>query len=551
MALNIISNLAANVAQRNLAATDSALTNSLGKLASGSRIVSARDDAASLAIGSRLRAEVAALKTAQANTGQAASMLQIADGALATIGDILVRMKSLAVQASSGQLGSIERGVLDSEFQALTSEISRIALDTEFNGTQLIAGSSAVVTQQEGTTGGLGAEGYTATFDTSTVATGDAFRVSFDNAGTSTQNLTVTNLNTGDQQTINLASSLDSVVTARGGTAGTTDLAVGETVALDFTALGVTITLDNNFVRATDNITLGTISAATSGSLFDSSGQLAGGLNSFSGLTVTFDNDGGVTDSILTLLNALASGLYNSATGELTINLTAASSDSAEFASLSGSTLKFSLDGGSVGTDTGDVTNAGSVLAHTIGIFIFDAAASTDVKIATIDFTNAISAGSVDGSIDIDFGHLLFSQTQTGTSSTTTFTFKVGSGNDVNAEDVSFVLSTATASALAVADDLITTVANATTASTAITAAIDTVNQQRADVGAAQNRLAFANSNLAIGIENQEAARSTLLDLDVASEISVFTSKQVLLQAGISMLAQANQIPQNLLRLLQ
>ena len=65
----------------------------------------------------------------------------------------------------------------------------------------------------------------------------------------------------------------------------------------------------------------------------------------------------------------------------------------------------------------------------------------------------------------------------------------------------------------------------------------------------AQNRLGFASANLASTIENQEASRSTLMDLDVASEMSNFTSKQVLMQAGVSMLAQANQVPQNLMRL--
>ena len=97
----------------------------------------------------------------------------------------------------------------------------------------------------------------------------------------------------------------------------------------------------------------------------------------------------------------------------------------------------------------------------------------------------------------------------------------------------------------------ITTANLAETASTAVSLAIDTLNTSRSNVGAAQNRLTFAAQNLASAIENAEAARSTLLDLDVAREISTFTSKQVLLQTGIAMLAQANQLPQNLLRLFQ
>jgi flagellin len=85
----------------------------------------------------------------------------------------------------------------------------------------------------------------------------------------------------------------------------------------------------------------------------------------------------------------------------------------------------------------------------------------------------------------------------------------------------------------------------------AVNTAITNLNSYRANVGAAQNRLDFASDNLSIAIENAEAARSTLLDLDIASEMTNFTSKQVLLQSGVAMLAQANQLPATLLRLLQ
>src|SRR3546814_7277013 len=118
MALNMVSNYAANVAHRNLSATDVTMTASLAKLSSGTRVVSAKDDAASMAIGSRLNSEIQALRQATVNAGQAASMLQIADGAMARTSDILTRLKTLAVQASSDQLGNTERGMLDTEYQA-------------------------------------------------------------------------------------------------------------------------------------------------------------------------------------------------------------------------------------------------------------------------------------------------------------------------------------------------------------------------------------------------------------------------------------------------
>ena len=143
MPLNIISNFAANVAHRNLQMNDNQATNSLAKLSAGSRVISAKDDAAALAVGNRLAADVAGLKQAQVNAGQGVSMLQIADGAMSKVNDILQRMKTLAVQAGSDQLSGTERTMLNTEYTALTSEIDRISNDTEFAGTKLVDGAIA------------------------------------------------------------------------------------------------------------------------------------------------------------------------------------------------------------------------------------------------------------------------------------------------------------------------------------------------------------------------------------------------------------------------
>src|SRR5690606_22855835 len=129
-------------------------------------------------------------------------------------------------------------------------------------------------------------------------------------------------------------------------------------------------------------------------------------------------------------------------------------------------------------------------------------------------------------------------------------TFKVGTGTDANADDVTFNI----ASLVTISDILvsaITTVGNANLASGEVSAAIDQLSTARAQIGANQSRLEFAGANVSTAIENLEASRSQLLDLDVAAEMTTFTSKQVLEQAGVAMLAQANQMPQNLLRLFQ
>ena len=143
-----------------------------------------------------------------------------------------------------------------------------------------------------------------------------------------------------------------------------------------------------------------------------------------------------------------------------------------------------------------------------------------------------------------------------GTSSAAaTFAFQVGSGNSVTDANnsISITISEGNFSALigGGTGSNLTTAGNAATASDEVDAAVQAVNTARADVGSSQNRIEFAQNNLAVSIENSEAARSVLLDVDVSAEITKFTSEQVLIQAGVSMLAQANQQPSLLLRLLQ
>jgi flagellin len=380
MPLNVVSNYAANVAHRNLARTDMEASASLSKLSIGKRVVSARDDAASMAIGSRMNAEVKGLQQAVVNAGQANSMLQIADGAMGMISDILTRMKVLSIQASSANLSSTERGFLDVEFQALMSEIDRIADDTDFNGLQLLDGEVAV-----------------------------------------TQSA---NLGTGD------------------GVAG-------------LSAQGID--------------TSGTFTIAYDGT---SSFTVSDGTNSYTGTLAAdlLDTNGALVRSTTLQLSS------TSGNGSLTVALNTA----------------------------------------------FDATAAVGAEAFTVAGTNQLSLA-----------------------------FKLGTGTETY-DSLSFTLDAVSVTGLGfTGTETIDTAANAESAMEAVNIAIDNLNSYRANVGAAQNRLDFASSNLTISIENAEAARSTLLDLDLAAEMTNFTSKQILMQSGVAMLAQANQLPQNLLRLLQ
>lgn len=139
--VGINTNIAAQNAQANLSAANSTVSKSVGRLSSGNRIINASDDVAGLAIGTKLQSNVTALKIGLLNANQAGTVLQIADGALKQVGDILSRQKALAVQANSGSLSNTERGFLNQEFTKLTSEIDRIVTNTNFNGITLLNGS--------------------------------------------------------------------------------------------------------------------------------------------------------------------------------------------------------------------------------------------------------------------------------------------------------------------------------------------------------------------------------------------------------------------------
>ena len=137
----IATNTSANSALISLNKNSRDQDKSLSKLSSGSRIVRASDDAAGLAVGSSLKADVTTLKAAANNAVQARSVLQTADGALARVGDILQRMKSLTAQAISGSVDNTSRGFMDQEYDALKAEAIAIGTNTTFNGTKLLDGN--------------------------------------------------------------------------------------------------------------------------------------------------------------------------------------------------------------------------------------------------------------------------------------------------------------------------------------------------------------------------------------------------------------------------
>jgi flagellin len=151
MGLRINTNVPSLVAQRNLRGNRQLLDRTLERLSSGSRINHAGDDAAGLAISETLRAQIRGITQAERNAQDGISLVQVAEGGLVEIANILIRMRELGVQASSDTVGTRERGFLNNEFQQLAEEIDRIANSIEFNGNPLLNGSGSTFEVQIGT----------------------------------------------------------------------------------------------------------------------------------------------------------------------------------------------------------------------------------------------------------------------------------------------------------------------------------------------------------------------------------------------------------------
>ena len=369
MGFRIQNNIAAMNAQTSLGVSDSAMSKSLQKLSSGYRINTAKDDAAGLAISQGFRANIASVKVAQRNITEANSLLQVAEGAMSNVGDILTRMKELATQAASANVGT-DVSKVSAEYNTLVSEIDRIADSTKYAGTKLVDGTFSA--------------GNTSTTWNSTA---------------NIYNVNVTNAATG--------------------------------------AFAVTYSATTNALA----ITKGSVTETKT--LADAAGT-AGSVN-FAELGISFNY-------------------------------------------------------------------TGAMVADTLG--------------AALDTANlSVSAGS-------------------------TAAFQVGYEKTTQSQ-LGVTLGSIKTAALGLASGDIADATKAYNALATIDAAITTLSNSRASVGAYQNRLGYAASNLSSTLENFTAAESVIRDVDMASEMTNFTKNQILVQAGTAMLAQANQAPQQVLSLLK
>lgn len=231
MPISIVSNSASAIAQRNLQSANTEAQRSISKISSGQRVFNAKEDPASLAVGSGLSVDSASLRAASINASSGISLMQIADGALSQMTEILDRMNVLSVQSQSGQSTAVERAYMDEEYQGLKAEIDRISSTTKFNGVVLLGGVNSIDLNTVGanidnTSGFVGFEFQDFVDPTS------VFQVDY---SSSANILTVTNQTTSESQSISVQSPT-----------------VGRLNEYNFQQLGVQITLNSDFDDATD-----------------------------------------------------------------------------------------------------------------------------------------------------------------------------------------------------------------------------------------------------------------------------------------------------------
>jgi flagellin len=574
VALNSINtNIAAYSAQANISNANSMTSSSIARLSSGNRIVRAADDVAALSVGTSLRTNVTTLKIASLNTNQGSSLLQVADGALSQITDILQRQAAIATQASSGSLSSAERGFLNQEFQALREEIDRLVDGTNFNGVTLLDGSlgstarlistSAIADNiintnananiNNGNTGGLAANGQ------STRAI-EAFFIRGADEGESVNqaNAANTNIELVDASGTALANqAFEDVNPALYGAMSAfriTGFEVGISVDAEFDINGLTfrgsigVAAANTaftFTNGDDRIEVSSNVAVVAGDL----ANFSAAQSRITALNTEFNNVGFARVASIDGVDFTGT-IFDGATG------LAGGGGVAQLRTFdpeNTSVRNFQFVAAATGNNVLTVEVGGQTLTARIG----DAVAvnssfnfvGADGTVLQINLTGSAASGAGNIFTDATYRERFVEGLNLAFASATAgVDFAVGtSSSDV----LNVNIGNATTTRLYSNENLnVVDQDSALDAIDAINAALDRVTSLRADVGALQSRFDFASANIESSIQNQDAARGVLLDTDIAAESTAYATSQVQLQAGIAVLAQANLLPQNLLKLI-
>lgn len=494
----INTNIASLNSQRNLNVSQNALATSLQRLSSGLRINSAKDDAAGLAISERFTSQIRGLDQAARNANDGISLAQTAEGGLSTAGDLLQRIRELAVQSANGTNSSSDRSSIQNEVSQLKQELDRVANTTQFNGQNVLDGSLSAAQFQVGANANQTINVSISSAQGSAIGNYDLKSAS--GAGTSTA---VSNTGADAAQANNVAA--QNLTIAGNGTSSTVAVTVGESA--NAVAAGVNAKSSTTGVTATaaSEATLDTLSAA---------GTLTFNLTGKGGTKVAI----GATVASTTDLSAVAAAVNAQSA---TTGITATSSGGAV-------TLK-SADGYDIAIDSFTNSSAGTV--NLTGNDPYAHTASGAAATLTSGAGNQNSA-TVGGAV-----RFASPSGYTVTSDTAGTLFAAATPNSSTLQTVSAI-------------DVSTT-AGANDALAVVDAALTSINNSRAQLGAVQNRFAATISNLQTTSENLNAARSRIQDTDFASETANLTRGQILQQAGTAILAQANSLPNGVLALLR
>ncbi len=487
MAQVITTNMASLNAQRNLTTNQSSLATALQRLSSGLRINSAKDDAAGLAIADRMTTQIRGLNQAARNANDGISLAQTAEGALNEVGNNLQRLRELAVQSANATNSASDRVSLQAEASQLIAEIDRVATQTSFNSVNLLNG----------------------TF------TNQAFQV----GANANQTISITSI--ASARTSALGQSYGASI------AGTTlTAATGVTGAGQFT------------VQLGTNTAVDIFSASGSATILGSAKDLAAAVNTsnISGLTAT-------AAATVSAAGTYTATTITGGTAVLTVNGIDMNVVVVDQATANVTAAFTAVNANSAATGV-TATQSGNLLTLTAAdgrniITSIAAGTSTDTVLATVGL----------GGLAATYGS--YSLAYSGTATVTIAGTAAAGVKGVAGTTGTPVVTNATATGTAVSAVNISTVAGATAAIASLDAALATINTSRGSLGAYQNRFSSAIANLMTTSENVTAARSRIQDADFAAETAQLTRGQILQQAGVAMLAQANSLPNTVLALLR
>ncbi|WP_186248827.1 MULTISPECIES: flagellin [unclassified Burkholderia] len=508
--LGINSNINSLVAQQNLNGSQNALSQAITRLSSGKRINSAADDAAGLAIATRMQTQINGLNQGVSNSNDGVSMIQTASSGLSQITSSLQRIRQLAVQASSGSLSTSDQQALQQEVSQQISEVNRIASQTNYNGKNLLDGSAGNVSFQVGAN-----VGQTITLNL-------------------TQSVSAASMGTGlptNGATLGQLTGL-SLTSAGAATTGTQTPAITTINILSDGQGGFKFTDQNNQALASGAVTslfgANTAGAGTALSLTPAAGGALGSITSVPAAATA------ATSSSVTAINATNAGNGSTVAGRAVAGTT--------LGTITG--LSLDSNGGFIAAnESGATVTSITVLSDGAGGFSFKDQNGNALSNTGGVITNVFTAASLT-SATTTAGAQLVLNANIGTATTNATTQGLASQSAISSANLANVPPR-------VADINISTTAGANQAMESIDNALATVNNIQATLGAAQNRFTAISTTQQAQATNLSQAQSQIQDANFAQETANLSKAQVLQQAGISVLAQANSLPQQVLKLLQ